>query len=385
MHTGQGCSISNTGLFSGKVSTPNCDVKASGQPGNAGCAILTSNDESYGDGFNNGQGGVYATEWTSDHISIWFFPRSAIPSDISSSNPDPSNWGQPMAQFSQGCNIDQFFNNHQIVFDTTFCGDWAGDAGVWSSDAVCSSKASTCQSFVQNNPSAFQDAYWSVNSLKVYQSNGQQGPSSSDVASQPVPSQGPTASVPWPAPSGSPYSMPTPPTSYQPPAQTSGNGWGGGWNTRKFGTLSANNGASPSATPSSPSDGESYEQAPTRTMGPPVVVTAGSDGSVGEGYGTSPAAATITASSSPSAPSKGDEEDDKTYSTVSAVNYHDFWRNRFQHRPRDAVSEPELAIKAASVDKGAVTKGFRGHSSSHKRHLFRHAFPEATKEYIYTI
>jgi hypothetical protein len=57
------------------------------------------------------------------------------------------------------------------VFDTTFCGDWAGN--VWSGDAVCSSQASSCQSFVQDNPSAFTDAYWLVNSLKFYQWNEQ--------------------------------------------------------------------------------------------------------------------------------------------------------------------------------------------------------------------
>jgi hypothetical protein len=52
------------------------------------------------------------------------------------------------------------------VFDITFCGDWAGN--VWSSSS-CASKASTCNSYVQNNPSAFTDTYWRINSLKVYQ------------------------------------------------------------------------------------------------------------------------------------------------------------------------------------------------------------------------
>lgn len=328
LHTGAGCSVSNTGLFSGRVSTPNCDVKASGQPGNAGCAILTGNDESYGDGFNQASGGVYATEWTSDHISIWYFPRSAIPSDASSSNPDPSNWGQPMASFAQGCNIDQFFENHQIVFDTTFCGDWAGS--VWTTDSVCSAKAPTCENFVQNNPSAFQDAYWSVNSLKVYQSNGQQAPSGSGVPSQSIPPQSPTASVPYSVPptGSAPAGVPTGPPSSPPPAQTSAWSWGGGsGDGRGHGSWGAKIVSVPSVAPSASSDND---YAPSATFGPPIVVTAGPDGTVGEGNQANsyPSAPAVTPIPAPSSSHSFDNDDSDTYSTVSAASYHDYWADR---------------------------------------------------------
>ena len=169
-HTNAGCSITSTGAMSGTMEYSNCDVNAPGQPTNGGCTIHTGNTETYGAGFNAANGGVYATEWTSEAISIWFFPRSAIPSDLSSGNPNPDNWGLPMAHFAGGCDIDEHFKDQQIVFDVTFCGQWAGQ--VWSQDSVCSSKAATCQDFVQNNPSAFADTYWSINSLKVYQNNG---------------------------------------------------------------------------------------------------------------------------------------------------------------------------------------------------------------------
>lgn len=172
LHTNSGCTISNTGAFTGQLSTPNCDVNAPGQYANAGCGIASHDTATYGTGFNANGGGVYATEWTSDAISIWFFPRGAIPSDLSSGNPDPSGWSKPAAKFEGGCKIDEHFQNHNIIFDMTFCGDWAGN--VWGQDSVCSSKASTCQAFVQNNPGAFTDAFWQVNSLKVYQSNGQE-------------------------------------------------------------------------------------------------------------------------------------------------------------------------------------------------------------------
>lgn len=193
LHTGAGCSVSNNGMFSGQILTPDCDVDAPGQSTNAGCQIQTSNTASFGTGFNSEQGGVYATEWTSEAISIWFFPRSAIPADIGSGTPDPSGWGTATASFS-GCEIDQFFNNNQIVFDTTFCGDWAGN--VWSTDPVCSAKASTCQQFVQNNPSAFVNAYWSVNSLQVYQSSGQSSASGSVTTSKPSSPVFPPSSIP---------------------------------------------------------------------------------------------------------------------------------------------------------------------------------------------
>ncbi len=171
LHTNSGCTISNTGAFTGQITTPNCDVNAPGQYTNAGCQIATHDTATYGTGFNANGGGVYATEWTSDAISIWFFPSGAVPGDLSSGNPNPGGWGKPSAKFQGGCNIDQHFQNHNLVFDMTFCGDWAGN--VWGQDSVCSSKASSCQAFVQNNPGAFTDAFWQVNSLKVYQSNGQ--------------------------------------------------------------------------------------------------------------------------------------------------------------------------------------------------------------------
>ncbi|EXJ92121.1 endo-1,3(4)-beta-glucanase [Capronia epimyces CBS 606.96] len=170
MHTDSGCSITNTGAFSGSLETANCDVNAADQATNAGCSIRSGDSSSFGSGFNSDNGGVYATEWTSEAISIWFFPRGGIPADISSGNPDPSGWGLPQGQFTGGCDIDDKVKNQQLVFDVTFCGDWAGN--VWSTDATCSSQGSTCQAFVQNNPSAFQDTYWLINSLKVYTANG---------------------------------------------------------------------------------------------------------------------------------------------------------------------------------------------------------------------
>jgi hypothetical protein len=165
LHTAAGCTINTSGsLASSVLDYTNCNTANA----NDGCGVSTTNTQGYGAGFNAIGGGVYATQWTSSAIAVWFFPRNAIPSDITSGNPSPSGWGTPVVTFNggSGCNIDSFFANNQIVFDTTFCGDWAG--AVWSSGS-CANLASSCQDYVGANPSAFQGAYWTVNSVKVYQ------------------------------------------------------------------------------------------------------------------------------------------------------------------------------------------------------------------------
>jgi uncharacterized membrane protein YgcG len=193
VHTDAGCTITNTGAFSGHLETSDCDVNAANQGNNVGCSIRSGDSSSFGAGFNSQGGGVYATEWNSDEVSIWFFPRGAIPSDITSGNPDPTGWGLPQGQFTGGCDIDDKIKNQQIVFDVTFCGDWAG--GVWSQDTTCAPQASTCQAFVQNNPGAFKDTYWLVNSLKVYTDNGNAAPAPVPTRTQPAGTS--SASIPY--------------------------------------------------------------------------------------------------------------------------------------------------------------------------------------------
>jgi hypothetical protein len=114
---------------------------------------------------NSASLGVYAMEWTSSYIRTWFFPRNGIPADITAGVPNPSNWASPYANFQGDCDIDSNFKNHQIVLDVTFCGDWAG--GVWGNGCAASTKTSSCAAYVGNNPSAFINMYWSINSIKV--------------------------------------------------------------------------------------------------------------------------------------------------------------------------------------------------------------------------
>jgi len=86
-------------------------------------------------------------------------------------SPDPSGWGPPSMNVPNGnnCNIDQHFQNHNLIFDWTFCGDWAGAAGVWAASGCSSSQFPTCQSYVQNNPGAYKGVGFDVKYLKVFQ------------------------------------------------------------------------------------------------------------------------------------------------------------------------------------------------------------------------
>ncbi|KAH6985316.1 concanavalin A-like lectin/glucanase domain-containing protein [Ilyonectria destructans] len=163
LHTRPGCYITNEGTVqSTTLAKSNC---------NAGCGQITSDIWNYGTGFNANGGGVYATQWTSDHISVWFFPRNQIPYDITNGCPDPYTWGLASARFNggSGCDIDTHFKDNNLVFDTTFCGEWAGDPEIWMNTIACSALAPSCNDYVAANPAAFTEAYWLINSVKVYQ------------------------------------------------------------------------------------------------------------------------------------------------------------------------------------------------------------------------
>lgn len=178
LHTSDGCSVpawTQGALFSGSWGTgtagnptTNCYVNAPNQYSNQGCAILGP-QSSYGPGFNNAGGGVFALLWNATSIVSWYFPRGQVPADLSrnATFADPAAWGaMPYAFFdlSPSC-PSSHFQQLQMVFDLTFCGDWAGADFANSCPGLGS-----CPSFVQYNPSAFQQAFWSINFVKIMKS-----------------------------------------------------------------------------------------------------------------------------------------------------------------------------------------------------------------------
>jgi hypothetical protein len=138
LHTATGCTIpADYGSSGTLAATTNC---AAYETTNQGCGQLSSQTNSYGKGFNDNGGGVYASQsifmpllfsrrliiainsvrWESSGISIYFFPRESIPSDITAGAPQPSTWGTPAGNWpNTNCDPATFLKNHQIIFDTT--------------------------------------------------------------------------------------------------------------------------------------------------------------------------------------------------------------------------------------------------------------------------
>ena len=149
LHTGTSnpCSLDVTGSFTGRVLATNC---YSTQTANIGCSILDINKRSFGYGFNNAQGGVFALLWdTSAGMSVWHFARADIPADITSQTPTPANWGTPAGHWSSAtCDIADNFYDHSMIFDMTICGDWAGNTyGNSGCPGTCSQMVANAANF----------------------------------------------------------------------------------------------------------------------------------------------------------------------------------------------------------------------------------------------
>jgi len=184
VHTGHGCTLpsnfSTPSVFSQSssgqlVGGTNC---AANETGNQGCGVRMLTLNSFGPGFNSNGGGVYAMLWDETGIAVFFFPRQSVPSDITSGNPNPPSWGLPNAKWpASSCNPFQFFRDHVAIFDTTLCGDWAGndwgDSGLPGQEQSCAQRTgqSSCETFVLNNGGSFTEAYWEVSYVKLFQSS----------------------------------------------------------------------------------------------------------------------------------------------------------------------------------------------------------------------
>ncbi|KAH8107981.1 concanavalin A-like lectin/glucanase domain-containing protein [Cristinia sonorae] len=181
LHTTPQCTMPQTRLQSGNPTSLDCDANVNY---NQGCGVSFAKPASYGTPFNAEGGGFFAIVRTKrDGVRIWFWSRNeaTVPPEIR--NPPSSqggfllgggndeiyptdSWGTPEAVFPLGkdasCDYDSHFDPHALVFDLTFCGDWAGSA------YPTSGCGGNCNDFVDNNPSAFSDAYWEINSLRIY-------------------------------------------------------------------------------------------------------------------------------------------------------------------------------------------------------------------------
>ena len=187
LHTGSTCSVSNQGQ-TGAMTATNCQSASGGVLTNTGgCNVQSSVKGNFGSSFNANGGGTYAMLWTDDYIRMWFFPRGQAPASLRSNTVDISKLGTPDANF-QGCDVAANFRDHQIIFDTNFCGDWAATNAVYSDTCPLTIGFSqgaikNCHQAVAVNPTSFVEGYWEVNSLKVYSVLGGSKKASEEKAS----------------------------------------------------------------------------------------------------------------------------------------------------------------------------------------------------------
>ncbi|KAL6234352.1 endo-1,3(4)-beta-glucanase xgeA [Aspergillus navahoensis] len=169
LHTSDTCDVGGGYEMTGNMTSSECGEAS----GTIGC-VVQGQQGSSGDPFNKQGGGVYAMEWQEEYLKIWYFPRSSIPASLAAGTPDVSSFGTPMAHLQGSCNFKERFTHQKLILDTTFCGDWAGgvfgDSGCPVSDP--SDPMLSCKNYVAQNPAAYKNAYWELNSIKIYQIGG---------------------------------------------------------------------------------------------------------------------------------------------------------------------------------------------------------------------
>ncbi|KAF7334141.1 GH16 domain-containing protein [Mycena venus] len=162
--TGRGCFLDTSvaSEFTGQQTEHSSCSSSSND--NDGCGVTDSGAHVYGHNFNAIGGGIYAHIVASSGIKIWHFPRNEIPTDIISRSPNPANWDKPVAFWSSlTCNISEHFKDHVITFDTTLCGDWAGNS--FPGGIVACTEAVA-------DPVNYALAQWKINYVAVYENFG---------------------------------------------------------------------------------------------------------------------------------------------------------------------------------------------------------------------
>lgn len=205
LHTSGSCAVSKQNM-TGDLTSTECGEAS----GTIGCVVKGANGTT-GTPFNEKGGGVYAMERSPDFIKIWYFPRGSTPESLTQGVPDTASFGRPMAHLQGDCDFAERFTEQKLVFNTDFCGDWAG--GIFGKDGECpmsdpSDTFKSCKTFVAENPEKFKEAYWEINSVQIFSPGaGGSGPHSGGP-----PSAGP--------PSSSPHSHPEPPATTQFPVSS---------------------------------------------------------------------------------------------------------------------------------------------------------------------
>ncbi|KXH43155.1 endo-beta-glucanase [Colletotrichum simmondsii] len=161
LHTTSGCEMSVKRKQTGSTLQSDCKNTTNG---NAGCGV-EGKASTYGSDFNAGGGGYMAMEWRDEGIRVWQFARDSVPSDITgASSPDPSTWGEALADFpNTACDMSSHFSNQSLIINIDVCGSLVEAK---YADSGCG--GSSCSDFQANNPDAFKTAYWEFGAFNFY-------------------------------------------------------------------------------------------------------------------------------------------------------------------------------------------------------------------------
>ncbi|KJA17743.1 glycoside hydrolase family 16 protein [Hypholoma sublateritium FD-334 SS-4] len=171
LHSLQGCTKQDApNEQTGSTLEADCSVAQ-------GCIVAETKPNSFGPGFAQAGGGVYALQIDVSGIFSWFWSRPDVPASIASatsSTPvDTTTWGIPTAAYPSGasCNITAFFPPQTLVLLTTLCGVWAGVPSIYQN--TCHTPTNDC--FADNvlgNGSNYADAYWEIRYIRTYLAEG---------------------------------------------------------------------------------------------------------------------------------------------------------------------------------------------------------------------
>ncbi|KAF8629542.1 hypothetical protein AX15_003393 [Amanita polypyramis BW_CC] len=172
LHATDGCLLQQNTVQTGRTVGTNCTM-------GSGCVVAETKPNSYGPGFAQYKGGVWAVQLDVSGVYFWFWSRPDIPQNIKSatsdSTIDTSIWGTPSAAYPAAtCNYTQFFTPQQLVFTTTLCGSWAGVPSIYASTCHTPTGSCVADNVIGPGSPTYDNAYWEVSYIKTYVAAGSQ-------------------------------------------------------------------------------------------------------------------------------------------------------------------------------------------------------------------
>ncbi|AXA52072.1 glycoside hydrolase family 16 protein [Malassezia restricta] len=169
VHVNTSCAVTNPEQ-TGTTVFDQCNAYANDS---SGCRIAMNGTDAgatWGHKLNEKGGGTVAMQRDFSEggkgIRMWFWENCMEPSELKKpgESVDPDSWGTPAADFGLTQCADQF-DNHNIIFDITLCGDWAEET---YTETSCPSNYKSCGYQVGNLGNTFENAFWDVKGLYIY-------------------------------------------------------------------------------------------------------------------------------------------------------------------------------------------------------------------------